>query len=734
MAAAILAPASPAQYPLAPTDLAAVTALAIGRTIPDIYRPLEADTAAATLEWVEAERALTGQWLSQVPFRDSIHKRLTELNSFTKHSLPWRSKLKTAPRYFYYRNDGLQGQAVLYAADSPTGENERVVLDPNKLSEDGTVALTGLSESPDGKLLAYMVSRSGSDWTEIYVLDLESGELLPEATDHIEWAKFTGAEWWDDGFFYSAYPQPEKGSEYSGANTMHNVYYHRLRTPQTEDILVWTDPDAPLHFHSVEVAGEGDTKALVLSVGGQGHGNALLVHPLPAQASPENVRDLAASGRGSWTVIENSQEYDVAVLDVMPDGKLRVYTNVDAPRGRVVEIDPTNPDRRNWIEIVSETADGLSVLQGVYLAGREDNSENGPLYILDYMRDAASEAIIFDPMAPQEIRKVDFPTLGTAAFSSNRRSPEIFYSFSSFVYPAEIYSYNASTGRSELIIETEVPGLNPQDYITEQIFFDSKDGKARIPMFITRRRDVQPGNNDIPVYLYGYGGFNISLPPGFSANRLFWLENGGAYVQVNLRGGGEYGQAWHEAGTKMEKQNVFDDFIGAAEWLNKNGYTRPELTAIEGGSNGGLLVGAVTNQRPELFGVAIPRVGVMDMLRYHLFTIGWNWAHDYGTADDSPEMADYLRAYSPLHSIREGVDYPAVLVTTADHDDRVVPAHSFKYAAALQAARTGSKPKLIRIDSKAGHGAGKPVGKVVDEFTDIYTFIMANMGIEPKAE
>lgn len=686
-------------YPAAPQDSTVYDAF--GREVDDRYRPLENDTAAATVAWVKAENDVTGAYLDLIPFREGIRKRLTALNEYTKNGLPWRGN---DGMFYYYRNDGLSPQAILYRAKDANGTGEEVFLDPNGLSEDGTVALTGLSQSKDGKYTAYTISRSGSDWTEIYVLDTATRELLD---DHIEWAKFTGAAWHGDGFYYSAYPKPADGKELSAANEYHTVYYHRLGTPQAEDKVVFEDRKAPLHFHSAAVS--DDESMMFIMIGGQGNGNALLAKDLRKPGAP-------------WVTIEASQDYDVEPVDAF-DGNIYLYTGVDAPRYRFVKVDLAKPGRENWQEILPEAE---NVLSGIQFA-------DGKL-IATYSKDASDHAYLYDADG-KLIREIEFPTYGSSGFSTRREGPEAFYAFSSFVYPSARYSYDLATGESKPLADpTHSPAaVKPEDYVTEQVFYPSKDG-TKIPMFLTYKKGLKRDGSN-PVYLYGYGGFNVSLPPGFSPNRMFWLENGGIYAQTNLRGGGEYGHEWHEAGTKMQKQNVFDDFIAAAEYMVSEGWTKPELLAIEGGSNGGLLVGAVVNQRPELFGVAIPRVGVMDMMRYHLFTIGWNWAHDYGTADDSAEMAHYLLGYSPLHNIQSGPDvrYPAIMVTTADHDDRVVPAHSFKYAAALQAAQTGPRPKLIRIDSKAGHGAGKPVGKVIDEYTDIYSFIFYNMGLEPAS-
>ena len=691
-------PEAPSAYPVAPAD--GTVNSYFGTQVPDPFRPLENDTAAATTAWVEAENRLTRSYLDAISFRPALHRRLTALNNYEKRGLPSR---ENDGKYYFALNDGLRNQAAIYRSDSPDGAGAELFLDPNSLSDDGTVALTGLFQSADGRYTAYTVSRSGSDWTEIYVMDTATGRLLP---DHIEWAKFTGAAWHGDGFYYSAYARPEAGKEFSNANEYHKVYYHRLGTPQSEDTIAYENPDEPLHFHTADVT-EGE-QYLVVAASGAGNGNALY------------VKDLSHPEAG-FVTIEPSQEQIIDIADVLPDGTLLAYTGIDAPNYRLVAIDPTHPGREHWKEVVPEKKD--AVLKDVRVSQSD--------LILVYDKDASHHAyIISDGTEPHES---SLPGYGTIGISASKKNPEIFYSFTSFTTPGAIYSYNKATGASACVHAPAVNGVNPSDYVTEQVFYTSEDG-TRVPMFLTYKKGIKRDGSN-PTYLYGYGGFNVALNPSFNPNRLLWLENGGIYAQANLRGGSEYGEEWHEAGTKQKKLNVFNDFIAAGEWLVENGFTRPGLLTIEGGSNGGLLVGACTNMRPDLFAVAIPRVGVMDMMRYHLFTIGWNWAHDYGTSADSPEMAAYLLGYSPLHNIRSGsTHYPAIMVTTADHDDRVVPAHSFKYAATLQAADTGSCPKLIRIDSKAGHGAGKPVSKVIDEWADIYSFIFHNIGIAPAAE
>ncbi len=668
-----------------------------GIEVLDKFRPLENDTSASTLAWVEQENRVTNNYLAKIPFRDQLRKRLTELNNYKKTGLPSR---ENDGRYYYFENDGLKNQSVLYRVDKLGGKPE-VFLDPNTLSDDGTVALTGVYQSNDGKYTAYTISRSGSDWTEIFVLDTETKKLMP---DHIEWAKFTGASWRGDGFYYSAYPRPEKGKEFSNANENHQIYYHKIGTPQSEDQLVYSDPEHPLYFHSAYVPSSEDY--LFVSIGGQGFGNALKVKNLLADTP--------------WQTIEPSQEYELGIIGVV-NGKAYALSSEVAPNNRLVAIDLNNPTKGNWVEIIPETN---KVLTSAQFAGDK--------LLVEYQIDAADHMYLYD-MDGKEIREIKFPTYGTASASSSRKYPDIFYSFNSYVHPSAIYSYDAATGTSTFIEQSDINGVNLEDYTTEQVFYNSADG-TKIPMFLTYKKGMKRDGKN-PVLLYGYGGFNVSLPPSFSANRLLWLENGGIYAVANLRGGGEYGEAWHKAGTKQKKMNVFNDFIGAAEYLIKNEWTSPEHIAIEGGSNGGLLVGATVNLRPDLFRVAIPKVGVMDMMRYHLFTIGWNWASDYGTSADSKEMAQYLLGYSPLHTIKNnGTKYPAILVTTADHDDRVVPAHSFKYAAALQEANTGSEPKLIRIDSNAGHGGGKPMSKIIDENADCFSFMFFNMGITPTVK
>lgn len=662
-----------------------------GIEVPDPYRWLENDTSVATTAWVEAQNRVTFDYLKKIPFRELLRERLRELSDYEKYGAPFKKHGK----YYFFKNDGLQNQSVLYVQDSLNAE-PRVLLDPNEFSVDGTVALRGISFSKNGKYLAYTISRSGSDWQEIYVIDLVTGK---RTNDHIRWAKFTGASWQKDGFYYSAYDAPAPGKEYSNINENHKIYYHRIGTSQSEDRLVYRNPDYPKRFYSAGVS--EDERLLFIFESGAGRGNALYMKELTRNDAP--VKMLA-----------EGMDYTYSPLEVLDD-RILFITNDGAPKYRVMEALLSAPELKNWKVLIPEAESVLS-----------DASVIGGKLVLTYDKDASNHVYVYD-LEGNPLHEVKLPALGTVGFSGNKEDNEAFYMFTSFTFPSSIYRYDVAKNISELY-RAPVVEFVPEDFVTEQIFCPGKDG-TRIPVFLTYKKGLKK-NGKNPVLLYGYGGFNISLNPGFSVMRLPFLENGGIYAQANIRGGGEYGEEWHVAGTKMQKQHVFDDFISVAEHLVKERYTGPEKLAIMGGSNGGLLVGACVNQRPDLFQVAIPEVGVMDMLRYHKFTIGWNWASDYGTSEDSKEMFEYLRAYSPLHNLRPGITYPATLITTADHDDRVVPAHSFKYAAALQAANGGPNPTLIRIESKAGHGAGKPIGKILDEQADIYAFIMYNLGMK----
>lgn len=664
-----------------------------GVSVPDPYRWLENDTSAATASWVKAQNEITNNYLEHIPFRQELLKRLTELANYERISAPFKKHGK----YYFYKNDGLQNQSVLYVQDALNSE-ARVFLDPNKLSDDGTVALTSLSFSNNGKYAAYTISRSGSDWREIYVMDVATGSLLD---DHITWAKFTDAAWQGDGFYYSAYDAPSKGKEFSNVNEHHKIYYHKLGEPQQNDRLVYENKAYPKRFYTAQVS--EDERVLFIYESGEGRGNALFMQDLTQKSAP--VVPLASDFDYQYTPIE------------VIGNRIYFFTNYQAAKNKIMAAELQSPELVNWKEVVPEKE---QVLSDVRVIG-------GKLF-LTYDKDASNHAYVYD-LQGKELQEIELPSLGSVSFNGDKDDEECFFSFTSFTIPGATYKYDVQKNSYELFRAPKVK-FHSDDFVTEQVFFPSKDG-AKIPMFLTYQKGLKK-NGKNPVFLYGYGGFNISLYPSFSINRIPFLENGGIYVQVNLRGGSEYGEDWHVAGTKMQKQNVFNDFIAAAEYLIDNKYTNPQKIAIVGGSNGGLLVGACMTQRPDLFRVAIPQVGVMDMLRYHKFTIGWNWASDYGTSEDSKEMFEYLKGYSPLHNLKKGTKYPATLVTTADHDDRVVPAHSFKFAATLQACNEGSNPTLIRIDSKAGHGAGKPMSKILEEQADVYGFIMYNLNMKPK--
>ena len=676
------------QYPKAEKD--GTVDEYFGEKVSDPYRWLENDTSAQTTAWVEAENKVTNAYLQKIPFRDKLLKRLTELSGYEKIGAP----SKHHGKWYFSRNDGLQNQYVIYVKDQLDGE-ARVFLDPNKLSSDGTVALKSLSFSHNGRWAAYAISRSGSDWQEFFVIDLQTGELT---NDHIEWAKFSDASWLGDGFYYSAYDRPTEGKEFSNMNAGMKIYYHKIGTPQSDDELFFQNPAEPMRFYEIEVNDEETLMYLVES--GAGAGNNLY------------VRDLR---KKDALFIQMTNDMDYLYSPLYNEGDcLYLFTNFGAPKGRIMTANIHQPGVNDWQVLVPEQQ---NVLSSASVIGRQ--------LVLTYSQDACDHAFVYD-LDGKMRHEVKLPMVGSVEFVGKETEPECFYTFTSFTQPGTVYRYDMTTNQSTLYSQPSVK-FRLQDYESRQLFFQSKDG-TRVPMFITYKKGMKL-NGKNPVYLYGYGGFNISLTPYFSASRIPFLEKGGIYAQVNLRGGNEYGEEWHLAGTKMQKQNVFDDFISAAEYLIREGYTSKERLAIVGGSNGGLLVGACMTQRPDLFKVAIPEVGVMDMLRYHKFTIGWNWASDYGTSDDSKEMFEYLKGYSPLHNLKPGTVYPATLVTTADHDDRVVPAHSFKFAATLQECNDGPNPVLIRIDTKAGHGGGKPLAKVLEEQADIYSFILYNMGI-----
>jgi prolyl oligopeptidase len=665
-----------------------------GVKVADPYRWLEDTDSADTHAWVEAENKLTFGYLEQIPYRKSIHDRLTKLWNYERFGVPEQQ----GGRYFYQHNSGLQNQSVLYVAESLTAE-PRVLLDPNTLSTDGTVALVGHAVSDDGKLLAYGTSASGSDWMEWRVREVSTGKDLP---DLIKWVKFSGASWTKDGkgFFYSRYDEPKQGTMLRDANYFQKLYFHRLGTPQAEDKLIYERPDNKELGFAGQVTDDGHYLMITVWQG----------------TSPKNRLYYKDLTKPDSEVVKLLDDFDAEYQFIDNDGPvLWMKTDLDAPRGRLIAIDTQHPERANWKTIVPEGKDKL-------------NSANvlNDSFVLAYLKDAQTEVRVYD-LNGKFVRNVDLPGIGTAdGFGGKRKDKETFYAFTSFIVPTSIYRYDLEAGKSAVFRQPKVD-FDPNRYETEQVFYNSKDG-TRVPMFLTHKKGLKMDGQN-PLLLYAYGGFNISLTPAFSVPNIVWLEMGGVYAQPNLRGGGEYGEDWHQAGTKLKKQNVFDDFIGAAEWLIANHYTTPSKLAIRGGSNGGLLVGACLTQRPDLYGATLPQVGVMDMLRFHKFTIGWAWTSDYGSSDD-PDIFKALYAYSPLHNLKAGTKYPATLVTTADHDDRVVPGHSFKFAATLQADQAGSAPVLIRIETKAGHGAGKPISKQIEEIGDAWTFVAKNLNME----
>lgn len=661
-----------------------------GVKVSDPYRWLEDLDSEETRNWVEAQNKLSFGFLGSIPDRNALKDRLTKIWNFEKYGIPF----KEGNRYFYTRNSGLQNQAVLYTVTALDAQ-PRMILDPNTLSADGTVAVSGMQVSPDGKLLAYSLSSSGSDWQEWKVRDVETSKDL---SDHLRWVKFSGASWTPDGkgFFYSRYDEP-KGDTLKATNYFQKVYYHKLGTPQTEDVLVYERPDQKDWLFGGSVTDDGNY--LIITVF-QGTDVKTRVY----------FKDLKAKDAA---VVKLLDDFDAAYYFVGNEGtRFWFQTDLQSPRGKVIEIDTSNPARNNWKVVVPESKETLQSASFV-------NNR----FILNYLKDAYTQVKIYE-MTGKLVNEVAFPGIGSAGgFGGKATDKETFYSFTGFTTLTTIYRYDMVTGKSTIFRQPKVD-FNPADYETKQVFYKSKDG-TRVPMFITHKKGLKlDGNN--PTYLYGYGGFNISLSPAFSVGNLVWMEMGGVYAQPNLRGGGEYGEEWHQAGMKLKKQNVFDDFIAAAEWLIANKYTSTQKLAIGGGSNGGLLVGAAMTQRPDLFGAALPSVGVMDMLRFQKFTIGWAWVSDYGSSDNADEFKA-LYAYSPLHNINPGTSYPPTMITTADHDDRVWPGHSFKFAAALQAAQGGSAPILIRIETKAGHGAGKPTSKIIEEIADRWAFLVKTL-------
>ncbi|MCY1075465.1 prolyl oligopeptidase family serine peptidase [Archangium lansingense] len=664
-----------------------------GTQVADPYRWLENPDSPESRQWIEAQNQLAFGYLEKIPLRTQLKQRMTELWDYEKYGVPWRE----GNRYFFNRNNGLQSQSVLYTADSLEAE-PRVLLDPNTLSADGTVALAGLSITQDGNLMAYGVANAGSDWKEIRVRDVRTGKDLP---DVVKWVKFSGASWTKDGkgFFYSRYDEPKAGEALSGTNYFQKLYFHKLGTAQAEDVLVYERKDQKEWGFSGFVTNDG--RYLVINVSHGTQTKNLVFY--------KDLKDTRSK------VVELLKDWEAEYDYVGNDGTLFYFkTDLEAPRGRLVAVDLRKSERKNWKELIPQGAETLSTVSFI-------NDQ----FVVSVMKDAHSQVRLYsrDGKAKGELA---LPGLGTTfGFGGKREDTETFYAFTGYTSPTTIYRYDLKTGQSQVFKAPKVK-FEPSQYETTQVFYTSKDG-TRVPMFLSHKKGLKlDGTN--PTMLYGYGGFNAPMTPAFSVANLVWMEQGGVYAVANLRGGGEYGREWHEAGTKLKKQNVFDDFIAAGEWLIANKYTTSQRLAISGRSNGGLLVGAAVTQRPDLFGVALPGVGVMDMLRFHKFTIGWAWTSDYGSSEN-PEEFKALHAYSPLHNLKAGTRYPAMLVHTADHDDRVVPGHSFKFTAAAQAAQAGEAPVLIRIETKAGHGAGKPTGKIIEEYTDLWAFTLHQMGL-----
>lgn len=663
-----------------------------GVEVKDSYRWLEDDRSAETEEWVKEENKVTYDYLNTIPFRAELKERLSKLWNYEKVGPPFKEGNYT----YFYKNDGLQNQFVLYrykTGESP--DTAKVFLDPNTFKEDGTVSLGETSFSKDGSKLAYSISEGGSDWRKVLIMDAETNELVGDTLKDI---KFSGLSWkGEDGFYYSSYDKP-KGSELSAKTDQHKVYYHKLGTPQSEDKVIFGGTPEEKHRY-IGASVTEDDKYLVISASVSTSGNKLF------------IKDLSKPNAKFVTVL-NDTDSDSYVLENV-GSKLYIVTNRNAPNKKIVTVDAATPQPENWKDLIPETENVLSPSTG------------GGNIFTNYMVDAVSKVMQYD-YDGKLIREIELPGVGSAGgFGTKKEETELYYSFTNYVTPGSIYKYDIASGNSELFIKPQID-FNPENFESQQVFYTSKDG-TKVPMIITHKKGLKlDGKN--PTILYAYGGFNISLTPSFSIANAVWMEQGGIYAVPNLRGGGEYGKKWHDAGTKMKKQNVFDDFIAAAQYLIDNNFTSSDYLAIRGGSNGGLLVGATMTQRPDLMKVALPAVGVLDMLRYHTFTAGAGWAYDYGTAEDSKEMFEYLKGYSPLHNVKEGVEYPATLITTADHDDRVVPAHSFKFAAELQAKQTGANPVLIRIETDAGHGAGTPVSKTIEQYADIYGFTLFNMG------
>ena len=683
-------PNSKLEYPA--TKKSTVVDNYFGTEVADPYRWLEDDLSEETAEWVEAQNEVTFNYLDQIPFKSKIKKQLEEIWNYEKVGSP----TKHGDYYYFYKNNGLQNQYVLYRTEGLETAKAEIFIDPNKFSKDGNISMAGTGFTKDGSLMAYLISEGGSDWRKIIVKNTKTLDIIGDTLIDV---KFSGVSWkGNEGFYYSSYEKPKVGSQLSGKTQFHKLYYHKLETDQKDDILVFGGEKQPRRYIQADLT--EDEKYLVISAAESTYGNELYIQDLTQSES--QIVPIITDFDNEHYVVDNDGD------------RLLIHTNLNAPNNRVIEVDAANPGTENWKDVIPETNDVMRV------------STAGNNLFASYMVDVKSKILQFD-YSGELIREVELPAIGTArGFGAKKEDKELYYSFTSFTYPGTIFKYEIASGESELYWKPDID-FNPADFETEQVFYESKDG-TKIPMFIVYKKGLKK-NGKSPTYLYAYGGFNISLTPRFSLTNLILLENGGIYAQPNLRGGGEYGEEWHKAGIKMKKQNVFDDFIAAAEYLKDNKYTSKEYLAIAGGSNGGLLVGAVMTQKPDIAQVAFPAVGVMDMLRYHKFTAGAGWASDYGNADESKEMFEYLIGYSPLHNINEA-EYPATLITTADHDDRVVPAHSFKFAATMQSMQKGNMPVLIRIETKAGHGAGKPTSKIIDEYADRLSFMFYNMGID----
>lgn len=660
-----------------------------GTTINDPYRWLEDDRSAETGEWVKAQNEVTFSYLEKIPYRDALKQRMEKLWNYERISAPFKEGDYT----YYYKNNGLQNQSVLYRKDK--AGKEEVFLDPNTFSKDGTTSLGGINFTKDGKVLAYSISEGGSDWRKVFVMDAETKKIIGETLTDV---KFSGIAWkGNEGFYYSSYDKPQ-GSELSAKTDQHKLYYHKLGTSQKQDKLIFGESQKRRYIGAYVTE---DARYLVISAANSTSGNELY------------IQDLSKLNSKIVTVVDNFNT-NSSVLDNQGT-KLIIATNYNAPNNKLVTVDATNPQQKNWKDLIAETENVLSASKG------------GGYIFATYMKDAVSAVKQYDYNG-KPVRDITLPGIGSAGgFGGKKEEKVLYYSFTNYIAPGTIYAYNAETGKSEVYQKPKVD-FDTDKYESKQVFYTSKDG-TKVPMIITHKKGIAL-NGKNPTILYGYGGFNVSLTPAFSIANAVWMENGGVYAVPNLRGGGEYGKKWHDAGTKQQKQNVFDDFIAAAEYLIANKYTSSDYLAVSGGSNGGLLVGATMTQRPDLMKVALPAVGVLDMLRYHTFTAGAGWAYDYGTAEDSKEMFNYLKGYSPVHNVKKGTKYPATMVTTGDHDDRVVPAHSFKFAAALQEAQAGPNPVLIRIGVKAGHGAGKSITQTIQEYTDIQAFTLYNMGVK----